>query len=75
LLLSVPVPKHGGPNVIVPLPALNQPMILSLPPIKDFPLVDLPYHRLFGCLDVPTIVTVVLGFISLERKVRNSMIQ
>lgn len=70
LLLTVPVPKHGGPNVIVPLPALNQPMILSLPPLKDFPLVDLPYHRLMACLDIPTIVTIVLGFLALERKVR-----
>ena len=69
LLLTVPVPKEGGPNVIVPLPALNQPMVLSLPPLKDFPMVDLPYHRLVACLDIPTIVTLVLGFVALERKV------
>lgn len=70
LLLSVPLPRPGGPSVIVPLPALNQPMILSFPPLKDFPLVDLPYNRLVACLDIPTIVTVVLGFLALERKVR-----
>lgn len=69
LLLSVPVPKAGGPCVIVPLPALNGPMTLSMPPAKDFPLVDLPFHRLLACLDVPTIVTIVLGFLTLERKV------
>jgi len=69
LLLSVPVPKPGGPCVIVPLPALNGPMVLSMPPAKDFPLVDLPYHRLLACLDVPTIITIVLGFLALERKV------
>lgn len=70
LLLSVPVPKPGGPCVIVPLPALNGPMVLSMPPEKDFPLVDLPYARLLACLDVPTIITIVLGFLALERKVR-----
>ena len=69
LLLSVPVPKAGGPCVIVPLPALNGPMVLSMPPTKDFPLVDLPFQRLLACLDVPTIVTIVLGFLALERKV------
>lgn len=69
LLLSVPVPKAGGPFVVVPLPALNGPMVLSMPPTKDFPLVDLPFQRLLACLDVPTIVTIVLGFLALERKV------
>jgi DENN (AEX-3) domain/uDENN domain len=69
LLLTVPVPKPGGPSVIVPLPALNQPMIMSLPPLKDFPLVDLPYQRLLACLDVSTIITIVLGLLALERKV------
>lgn len=69
LLLTVPLPKPGGPCVIVPLPALNGPMVLSFPPAKDLPLVDLPYHRLLACLDVPTIVTIVLGFLVLERKV------
>jgi hypothetical protein len=69
LLLSVPVPKPGGPCILVPLPALNGPMVLSLPPEKDFPLVDLPFQRLLACLDVPTIITVVLGFLALERKV------
>lgn len=70
LLLSVPIPKAGGPSVLVPLPALNGPMVLTMPPTKDFPLVDLPFQRLLACLDVPTIVTVVLGFLALERKVR-----
>ena len=69
LLLSVPVPKPGGPCVLVPLPALNGPMVLSMPPAKDFPLVDLPFQRLLACLDVPTIITIVLGFLALERKV------
>lgn len=69
LLLSVPVPKPGGPCIIVPLPALNGPMVLSMPPAKDFPLVDLPFQRLLACLDVPTIITIVLGFLALERKV------
>jgi hypothetical protein len=44
-------------------------MVLSMPPDKNFPLVDLPFHRLLACLDVPTIVTIVLGFLALERKV------
>lgn len=69
LLLTVPVPKAGGPSVIVPLPALNGPMELSMPPNKDFPLLDLPFQRIFACLDVATVVTVVLGFLALERKV------
>lgn len=69
LLLTVPVPKPGGPSVMVPLPALNQPMAMSLPPMKDFPLTDLPLQRLVACLDVSTIVTVVVGFLALERKV------
>jgi len=69
LLLSVPLPRPGGSNVLVPLPALHEPMILSNPPEKDFPLLDLPYHRLFACLDVKTIVTIVLGLLALERKV------
>jgi len=68
LLLTVPLPKPGGPCVMVPLPALNGQMVLSFPPTKDLPLVDLPYHRLLACLDVPTIVTIVLGFLALERK-------
>lgn len=69
LLLTVPVPKAGGPSVIVPLPALNGPMELSMPPNKDFPLLDLPFQRIFACLDVATVVTVVLGFLALERKI------
>lgn len=69
LLLVVPVPKAGGPSVIVPLPALNDPMDMTMPPEKDFPLVDLPYQRLVACLDVKTIVTIALGLLALERKV------
>ena len=69
LLLSVPLPHPGGANVIVPLPALNEPMILSMPPEKDFPLLDLPYHRLFACLEIKTVVIAVLGLLALERKV------
>ena len=68
LLLSVPLPKPGGPNVLVPLPALSEPMVLSMPPEKDFPLVDLPYQRVFACLDIRTIVTIVLSLLALERK-------
>jgi hypothetical protein len=69
LLLTVPLPKAGGPNIIVPLPALNGPMILSRPAEKDLPLVDLPFHRLLACLDVSAMVTIVLSFLVLERKV------
>eukprot|EP00934_Nitzschia_sp_Nitz4_P007696 Nitzschia sp. Nitz4//scaffold68_size99682//38550//44354//NITZ4_004562-RA/size99682-snap-gene-0.8-mRNA-1//-1//CDS//3329556587//7686//frame0 len=69
LLLSVPLPKPGGPSVLVPLPTFNIPMVLSSPPSKDLPLVDLPYERLVSCLDIPTIVTVILGFLALEQKV------
>jgi hypothetical protein len=68
LLLCVALPKPGGPSIIVPLPALSYPMILSLPPSKDFPLVDLPFQTLFACLDVPTVVTMVIGMLALERK-------
>mmetsp|Transcript_27836 Transcript_27836/g.55703 ORF Transcript_27836/g.55703 Transcript_27836/m.55703 type:complete len:2024 (+) Transcript_27836:44-6115(+) len=69
LLLSVPVPKPGGQCVLVPLSTMNEPMALVLPPLKDLPLVDLSYQRLFSALDVPTVVTVVLGFLCLEKKV------
>lgn len=69
LLLSVPIPKPGGPSVLIPLPTFNVPMMLWSPPLKDFPLLDLPYERLVSCLDIPTIVTIVLGFLALERKV------
>ena len=72
LLLTVPIPKPGGPIILIPLPMLNAPMVLALPPMKDLPLVDLPFERLVACLDVPTIVTVVLGFLALERKVRTT---
>jgi DENN (AEX-3) domain/uDENN domain/dDENN domain len=69
LLLAVPLPRPGGPAVLVPLPALHGPIVLNLPPEKDFPLLDLPYSRLFSCLDIQTIVTLVLGLLTLERKV------
>jgi len=69
LLLSVPLPRPGGSSVIVPLPALNEPMVLSIPPEKDFPLLDLPYQRLFACLEIKTVVIIVLGLLTLERKV------
>jgi hypothetical protein len=69
LLLTVPVPKPGAQCVIVPLPTLSGPMVLAMPPVKDLPLLDLTFERLFACLDVPTVVTVVLGFLALERKV------
>jgi hypothetical protein len=70
LLLAVPIPKPGGPSILIPLPTFNVPMMLWSPPLKDLPLADLPFERLVSCLDVPTIVTVVLGFLALERKVR-----
>lgn len=69
LLLTVPVPKPGGQCILIPLPAIASPMVLGLPPVKDLPIVDLPFRRLFSCLDVPTVVTIVLGFLALERKV------
>jgi hypothetical protein len=69
LLLSVPVPKPGGQCVLVPLSTMNEPLALVSPPLKDLPLVDLSYQRLFSALDVPTVVTVVLGFLCLEKKV------
>ena len=69
LLLSVPIPKPGGQCVLVPFSTMNDPMALIMPPLKDLPLVDLSYSRLFAALDVPTVVTIVLGFLCLERKV------
>lgn len=69
LLMAVPVPKPGGQYILLPLPAIASPMVLGLPPLKDLPLLDLSYRRLFGCLDVPTVVAIVLGFLALERKV------
>lgn len=56
--------------MLVPLTALNAHITLSTPPSKDLPLLDLPFDRLFACLDIPTIVVAVLGFLTLERKVR-----
>ncbi|KAL7553196.1 hypothetical protein ACHAWF_016455, partial [Thalassiosira exigua] len=69
LLLSVPIPRPGGQCVLVPFSTLPEPMALVMPPRKDLPLVDLSYARLFAALDVPTVATVVLGFLCLERKV------
>jgi len=69
LLLSVPVPKPGGPSILIPVPTFSIPLMFSSPPQKDLPLVDLPFERLLACLDVPTIVTIVIGFLTLERKV------
>ena len=69
LLLSVPVPKPGAQCILVPLPAIARPMVLELPPVKDLPLLDLSFRRLFTCLDAPTVVTIVIGFLALERKV------
>jgi hypothetical protein len=68
LLLCVPVPKSGGPNILIPVPTFNVPLMLSMPPQKDFPLLDLPFERLVSCLDIPTIVTIIIGFLALERK-------
>lgn len=73
LLLTVPVPKPGGPSILIPLPTLSIPVIISSPPSKDLPLVDLSYERLISCLDIPTVVAVVLGFLALERKVCESL--
>ncbi len=71
LLLSVPLPKPGESCIMIPLSTLAAgPMILSNPPVKDFPLIDLPFQRLLTCLDAPTIVTIVLGFLALEKKVK-----
>ena len=69
LLLSVPVPKPGGPIILIPLPTFSLPIMFHTPPRKDLPLVDLPFERLVACLDVPTIITIVIGFLALERKV------
>mmetsp|Transcript_29663 Transcript_29663/g.71384 ORF Transcript_29663/g.71384 Transcript_29663/m.71384 type:complete len:1767 (+) Transcript_29663:2-5302(+) len=69
LLLAVPVPKPGGPSILIPLPTFSVPMALSSPPSKDLPLVDLSYERLISCLDIPTIVAIVLGFLALEKKI------
>ena len=57
LLLAVPTPKPGGQCILLPLPAIASPMVLNLPPVKDMPLIDLPFHRLFSCLDVPSVVS------------------
>ena len=70
LLLSVPVPKPGGQCVLIPLSTMREPMALITPPLKDLPLLDLSYKMLFSALDVPTVVTIVLGFLCLEKKVR-----
>lgn len=69
LIFSVPLPKPGGQCVLVPFSTMNEPLALFMPPLKDFPLLDLSYQILFAALDVPTVVTIVLGFLCLERKV------
>jgi len=69
LLLTVPIPKPGGQCILLPLPALSGPMVLTMPPTKDLPLLDLSFKTLFSCLDVPTVVTIVLALLALERKV------
>lgn len=69
LLLSVPIPKPGGQCVLVPMTTIREPMAFLMPPLKDFPLLDLSYKMLFSALDVPTVVTIVLGFLCLEKKV------
>ena len=74
LLLTVTVPKPGGQCILIPLPAIASPMVLGLPPVKDLPIVDLPFRRLLSCLDVPTVVTIVLGFLALERKVSTQFV-
>ena len=48
---------------------MGEPMALVVPPLKDLPLLDLGYRRVFAALDVPTVVTIVLGFLCLEKKV------
>lgn len=68
LLLTVPLPRPGGPAVVVPL-LHDEPMVFVFPPDKDLPLLDLPLSRLFSCLNVKTVVTIVLGLLALERKV------
>jgi hypothetical protein len=70
LLLSVPIPKPGGQCVLIPMSTMREPMALLMPPLKDLPLLDLSYKMLFSALDVPTVVTIVLGFLCLEKKVR-----
>ena len=67
LLLSIPVPKSGGQSVLLPLSTCATPVLFSVTHAKDFPLLDLSYHILFSCLDVPTVVTILLGFLVLER--------
>lgn len=67
LLLTLPLPEPGGATVVIP--TLLESVTCSLPPEKDFPMVDLPYSYLFSCLEIKTVVTIVLGLLALERKV------
>ena len=70
LLLVVSIPKPGGQCTLLPLPANASPMVLSLQPAKDSPLLDLSCHRLFSCLDAQTLVNstlVVFGITYHER--------
>lgn len=69
LLLSVPIPKPGGQCILIPMSTMREPMALLMPPLKDLPLLDLSYTMLFSALDVPTVATIVLGFLCLEKKV------
>jgi len=70
LLLTVPAPKSGRQCITIPLPAIASPMVLGLPALKNLPVLDFSFRRLFASLDVPTVVTIVLGFLVLKRKVR-----
>ena len=69
-LLTVPLPIPGGPIIQVPISSSNTKLSFSMPNSKDLPLLDLSFTPLFACMDIPTIVVVVIGFLALERKVR-----
>jgi hypothetical protein len=42
--------------------------MFSMPPQKHFPLFNLLLEQLLSCLEIPTIVTIIIGFLALERK-------
>ena len=69
LLLTVPLPSPGGPIIEVPLSSWNSMLSISMPALKDLPLLNLSFAPLFSCMDIPTIIVVALGFLALERKV------
>ena len=48
----------------VPLSAIASPMVLGLPALKDLPVLDFSFRRLFACLDVLTAESIVLGFLA-----------